>query len=59
MYRQLVNAIELMVISLVAIVATNISALTWSQCIGMFFAAVVMTFVSIELECGENKKERS
>lgn len=57
MYRQMINFIELMVVSLMAIVATSISTLTWCQIVGMFFAAIVMLFISIELECGENKKE--
>lgn len=49
MYRQMINFIELMVVSLMALVATSISMLTWYQVVGMFF--------SIELECGESKKE--
>ncbi len=57
MYRQMINFIELMVVSLMAIVVTSISQLTWYQIIGMFFAALFMLFISIELECGENKKE--
>ena len=57
MYRQMINFIELMVVSLLAIVATSISMLTWYQIVGMFFAAIFMLFISIELECGENKKE--
>ena len=57
MYRQMINFIELMVVSLMAIVATSISRLTWYQIVGMFFAAVFMLFISIELECGENKEE--
>lgn len=59
MYHQLVNAIGLMAVSLMAIVATSISALTWGQVIIVAFAMVIMTFVYVELECGENKKERS
>ncbi len=58
MYRQMINFIELMVISLMALVATSISQLTWYQIVGMFFAALFMLFISIELECGENKKEK-
>ncbi len=57
MYRQMINFIELMVISLMALVATSISTLTWYQIVGMFFAAIFMLFISIELECGENKEE--
>jgi len=57
MYRQMINFIELMVVSLMAIVATSISRLTWYEIVGMFFAAIVMLFISIELECGESKKE--
>lgn len=57
MYRQMINFIELMVVSLMALVATSISRLTWYQTVGMFFAAVFMLFISIELECGESKKE--
>lgn len=57
MYRQMINFIELMVVSLMAIVATSISRLTWYEIVGMFFAAIVMLFISIELECGENKEE--
>lgn len=57
MYRQMINFIELMVVSLMALVATSISMLTWYQVVGMFFAAVVMLFIGIELECGENKEE--
>ncbi|MBD9334681.1 MAG: hypothetical protein EGR70_04075 [[Ruminococcus] faecis] len=59
MYRQFMNAIELVIVSLFAIVATDINALTWGQTIGIFFAAVFMTFVCIELECGEFKDEES
>lgn len=58
MYRQMINFIELMVVSLMAIVATSISRLTWYEIVGMFFAAIVMLFISIELECGESKKEK-
>ena len=57
MYRQMINFIELMVVSLMALVATSISMLTWYQIIGMFFAAIFMLFIGIELECGENKEE--
>ena len=57
MYRQMINFIELMVVSLMALVATSISMLTWYQIFGMFFAAIVMLFIGIELECGESKKE--
>lgn len=57
MYRQMINFIELMVVSLMALVATSISMLTWYQVVGMFFAAVIMLFIGIELECGESKKE--
>ena len=57
MYRQMINFIELMVVSLLAIVATSISVLTWYQVIGMFFTAIFMLFIGIELECRENKKE--
>ena len=58
MYRQMINFIELMVVSLMALVATSISRLTWYQIVGMFFAAVFMLFISIELECGGNKEEK-
>ena len=58
MYRQMINFIELMVVSLMALVATSISMLTWYQVVGMFFAAVFMLFIGIELECGENKEEK-
>ena len=58
MYRQMINFIELMVVSLMALVATSISMLTWYQVVGMFFAVVFMLFISIELECGENKEEK-
>lgn len=57
MYRQMINFIELMVVSLMALVATSISMLTWYQIVGMFFADIVMLFIGIELECGENKEE--
>ena len=57
MYRQMINFIELMVVSLMALVVTSISRLTWYQIVGMFFAAMVMLFIGIELECGENKEE--
>lgn len=57
MYRQMINFIELMVVSLMALVATSISRLTWYQVVGMFFAAIFMLFISIELECGESKEE--
>lgn len=59
MYRQMINFIELMVVSLMALVATSISMLTWYQVVGMFFAAVFMLFISIELECGESKRRSS
>jgi len=58
MYRQMINFIELMVVSLMAIVVTSISMLTWYQIVGMFFAAVFMLFISIELECRETKEEK-
>lgn len=58
MYRQMINFIELMVVSLMALVATSISQLTWYQIVGMFFAGLFMLFISIELECGETKKEK-
>lgn len=58
MYRQMINFVELMVVSLMAIVVASISMLTWYQIVGMFFAAVFMLFISIELECGETKKEK-
>lgn len=57
MYRQMINFIELTVVSLLAIVATSISMLTWYQVVGMFFTAIFMLFIGIELECRENKKE--
>ena len=57
MYRQMINFIELMVVSLMALVATSISMLTWYRVVGMFFAAIFMLFISIELECEESKKE--
>lgn len=57
MYHQMINFIELMVVSLMAIVATNISTLAWYQTFGMVFAAVFMLFICIELECGENEEE--
>lgn len=57
MYRQMINFIELMVVSLMALVATSIGTLTWYQIVGMFFAAIFMLFISIELECGKNKEE--
>ena len=57
MYRQMMNFIDLMVVSLMALVATSISMLTWYQVVGLFFAAVFMLFISIELECGGNKEE--
>ena len=47
MYRQMINFIELMVVSLMALVATSISMLTWYQVVGMFFAAVFMLFIGI------------
>jgi hypothetical protein len=53
----MINFIELMVVSLMALVATSISMLTWYQIVGMFFTAIFMLFISIELECGENKEE--
>lgn len=59
MYRQMINFIELMVVSLMALVATSISMLTWYQIVGMFFAAIFMLFIGIELECGESKKRSS
>ena len=58
MYRQMINFIELMVVSLMALVVTSISMLTWYQIVGMFFAGLFMLFISIELECGENKEEK-
>ena len=58
MYRQMINFIELMVVSLMALVVTSISMLTWYQIVGMFFAGLVMLFISIELECGETKEEK-
>lgn len=57
MYRQMINFIELMVVSLMVIVATSISTLAWYQTFGMVFAAVFMLFIGIELECGENEEE--
>ena len=57
MYRQMINFIELMVVSLMALVATSISMLTWYQVVGMFFAAIFMLFISVELECGGNNEE--
>ena len=57
MYRQMINFIELMVVSLMALVATSISMLTWYQVVGMFFTNIVMLFIGIELKCGENKEE--
>ena len=57
MYRQMINFIELMVVSLMAIVATSISTLAWYQTFGMVFAAVFMLFIGIELECRENEEE--
>lgn len=57
MYRQMINFIELTVVSLLAIVVTSISVLTWYQVVGMFFTAIFMLFIGIELECRENKKE--
>ena len=58
MYRQMINFIELMVVSLMALVATSISMLTWYQVVGMFFAALVMLFIGIEFECRGNKEEK-
>lgn len=58
MYRQMINFIELMGVSLMALVATSISTLTWYQVVGMFFAAIFMLFIGIEFECGENKEEK-
>ena len=58
MYRQMINFIELVVVSLMALVATSISMLTLYQVVGMFFAAIVMLFIGIELECGGNKEEK-
>lgn len=58
MYRQMINFIELMIVSLMALVATSISMLTWYQVVGMFFADMFMLFIGIELECGENKEEK-
>lgn len=58
MYRQMINFIELMVVSLMALVATSISTLTWYQIVGMFFAALVMLFIGIECECRGNKEEK-
>lgn len=57
MYRQMINFIELMVVSLMALVATSISMLTWYQIVGMFFAGLCMLFISIELEW-RNQKEK-
>ena len=57
MYRQMINFIELMVVSLMALVATSISMVTWYQIVGMFFADIFMLFISSELECDESKKE--
>ena len=57
MYRQMINFIELMGVSLMALVATSLSTLTWYQVVGMFFAATFMLFIGIELECGGNKEE--
>jgi hypothetical protein len=57
MYRQMINFIELMVVSLMAIVATSISTLTWYQTFGMVFAALFMLFICVDLECGENEEE--
>ena len=57
MYRQMINFIELMVVSLMAIITTSISTLAWYQTFGMVFAAVFMLFICIELECGENEEE--
>lgn len=57
MYRQMINFIELMVVSLMALVATSISQLTWYQIVGMFFAGLFMLFISIELEW-RNQKEK-
>ena len=57
MYRQMINFIELMVVSLMAIVVTNIGTLAWYQTFGMVFAVVLMLFICIDLECGENKEE--
>lgn len=51
------ESVKLMVVSLMALVATSISMLTWYQVVGMFFAAIFMLFIGIELECGENKEE--
>lgn len=57
MYRQMINFIELMVVSLMALVATSISRLTWYEIVGMFFTAMVMLFISIECEW-KNQKEK-
>lgn len=57
MYRQMINFIELMVVSLMALVATSISRLTWYEIVGMFFAGLFMLFISIECEW-RNKKEK-
>ena len=57
MYRQMINFIELMVVSLMAIITISISTLAWYQTFGMVFAAVFMLFICIELECGENEEE--
>ena len=57
MYRQMINFIELMVVSLMAIIVTSISTLAWYQTFGMVFAVVFMLFICVDLECGENKEE--
>ena len=57
MYRQMINFIELMVVSLMAIVVTSISTLAWYQTFGMVFAVVFMLFICVDLECGESKEE--
>lgn len=57
MYRQMINFVELMVVSLMALVGTSISYLTWYQIVGMFFAGLFMLFISIELEW-RNQKEK-
>ena len=57
MYRQMINFIELMVVSSMALVATSISRLTWYEIVGMFFAGLFMLFISIECEW-RNQKEK-
>ena len=55
--KMLYNFIELMVVSLMAIVVPSISTLAWYQTFGMVFAVVFMLFICVDLECGENKEE--